>query len=288
MSVLMTQEKITEIFERIELCGNELIEIVSPTGNEIKEIIKHCDNRICNKPGCMEHRAYSYKRHHGEQINILNKSIIQPKAWIFTGWVFPYPIDRDFCRQKLRELFNLLNNHKIGSITEFSIHMEVKLREKDWYLHFHVVSGGLGDMVFIRYLWGRVISYQYAIKKDNLASYVSKYASKTPLFKDDVERIYYLQYIYKTQTSRFSCGRAGYSPSGWYLYDSLEYEAYRALKQDNDLGIGYSAFVDQYYRRKHEIKDFKPIETWEIKSFFEPDTFENFMKKVKNYGKPDI
>jgi hypothetical protein len=284
MSVLLTEQKINDILLKIDLCGNELIEIVSPVG-EIKEIVKYCDNRACNAPACIVHRQYQYKRYHGEQIKLLDKNIVAPKAWIFTGWVFPYPIDREFCRQKLRELFLLLNNHKIGSVTEFSIHMEVKLRENDWYLHFHVVSGGLGDMHFMRYLWGRVVTYEHAIKKDALSAYVSKYASKTPLFRNEIERLYYLQFIYKTQTSRFSCGKSSYTPSGCYLYSTLEWEAYCLTKRDNETkGGGYSDFCIKYENRKskeHSFKDKRFIENWETKSFFEPDTFENFIKKVK-------
>lgn len=291
MSVLMTPEKIVDVFGKIENCGNELIEITGLVNSQIiiKEIVKYCNNRVCNKEPCMVHREYLYKRNHGEQIKMLDKSIDAPKAWVFTGWVFPYPIDRDFCREKLRELFALLNNRKIGSVTEFSIHMEVKLREKDWYLHFHVVSGGLGDFHFVRYLWGRVVSYEYAIKKDRLASYVSKYTSKTPLFKDDVERIEYLRFIYKTQTSRFSCGKSGYVKSGWYLIEALEYEAYVITKRANEANDGksmWSTFPDEYEKRRStQLKrDVRFIEDWVVKDFFVADTFENFMKKVREYS----
>lgn len=242
--------KIEQILEKIEQCGTEQMDIVSPKGDIIKPIIKYCDNRVCNNPGCQIHREYQYKRNHRIQIQQINENIKKPKAWVFTGWVQQYPIDREFCQEKLKKLYHLLKDTKFGSVTEFSIHMEVKLREKDWYLHFHCVLGGLKDYRAIQTLWGRWVNYEYAIVPEQLESYIGKYASKTPKFKDETQRLQYLKYIYKTQTSRFSIGKIVKIPSGWYLYDQLEWEAYTTLKRLNE-EQGYSPFVDQYYNRKH-------------------------------------
>lgn len=238
-----------QVLERVNSCGNDKIEVISPS-SQLIEINKYCDNKICQNPDCKIHREYKYKRYHSSQIELLNKSIRSPKAWVFTGWVKSYPIDRDFCRSKFRELFKLLSSTKFGSVTHFSIHMEVKLRESDYYLHFHCVLGGLRDYRMIQKLWGRYVRYEYPIHKDALASYVSKYASKTPILRG-VDRLYdYFNYIYKTQTSRFSCGRSEYKVSGWYLMSMIEREVYFTLKSSKY----YSPFVDGYKKRNLKVK----------------------------------
>jgi hypothetical protein len=72
------------------------------------------------------------------------------------------------------------------------------------YLHFHVVSGGIRNLGEVQRLWGRVIKYQVAIHPMHLGFYVAKYASKSPVFDDDVIREYYHCLVYKTQMHRYS------------------------------------------------------------------------------------
>ncbi|MFE3846208.1 hypothetical protein ACFL1L_05065, partial [Thermoplasmatota archaeon] len=48
------------------------------------------------------------------------------------------------------------------------------------------------------------IRYEVAIKPMNLGFYVAKYASKTPVFDNEVLREYYHCLVYKTQMHRYS------------------------------------------------------------------------------------
>ncbi|PNX49390.1 MAG: hypothetical protein BV457_01945 [Thermoplasmata archaeon M9B1D] len=203
-----SSQKIDYLYEKMASCGSEFREYLSQEG-EHKVLPVYCDNRSCDKPECKEHRLYKYRKEHQGQINVLNKSMRKPKGWVFSGWKIPInELDRTFCRKKLVFLFNLL---KVFSVSEFSVHMEIKVypkTHKDFgmaYLHFHVVSGGLKDLHFIRKKWGRQIKYETAIRPKSLGYYVSKYASKTPIFDYEPNRWYYHLLVYKTQMHRFSC-----------------------------------------------------------------------------------
>ena len=119
------------------------------------------------------------------QIFDIQKDMRKPKAWIFTIPRKKYPIDRKYCMNKLKFLFYLLSKDKhssFGSSSLFSIHMEIKPSVDSWFLHFHVVSGGITNLRFIRKKWKYMIRYQMAISPKRLSRYVSKYASKTPVF----------------------------------------------------------------------------------------------------------
>lgn len=225
-----------KIIERIENCGNEIQEFVKSDGS-IKEFPVFCDNRSCENPKCQKHRLYKYRKKHDDQIRNLNKSMKKPKAWVFTVGHLRFPIDRQYLKDKLKKLRKLLSNKKYGSVSEFSIHMELKL-SKDYpdsvYLHFHVVMGGVRDLRFIRKIWGKQILYEQAIKPKELGYYVSKYASKTPVFISEYHRMVYTVAVYKLQMHRFSSGHAKYVPSGWYRMEDLYREVRNAYKNDID------------------------------------------------------
>jgi len=234
-------EKIDSLNSRMERCGSDFKEYVSPLG-EFKVLPVHCDNRACDKPECQKHRLYKYRRKHSGQINILNRSMRKPKAWVFTGWKFPIEkLDRSFCRKKLVFLFKLL---KSLSVSEFSVHMEVKVYPKNHrdfgrgYLHFHVVSAGFKDLRFIRKRWGRQVRYEEAIKPESLGYYVSKYASKTPFFDFEPYRWYYHLLVYKTQMHRFSCKPDdSFVKSDWVCLDSAINEARNCLYRSSYLNV---------------------------------------------------
>jgi len=90
------------------------------------------------------------------------------------------------------------------------------------YVHFHVTSGSIGDIHFMQKLWGKVIKYEDAIKKNQLTFYISKYASKTPRFPTETHQKLYSILAYKLQMHRFCLH--GYVtleyeiPDGAYIY----------------------------------------------------------------------
>ena len=195
---------------------------------------------------------------HEQQIIFLNKSMKKPKAWIFTGWKLPIEeFTRDFLQQKLKRLFNICKNK---SISEFSIHMEIKIyspNHKDYglaYLHFHVVTAGFPDLRFIRKIWGRQIKYESAIKPENLAWYVSKYAGKTPRIQDDQYLLesYHLL-VYKLQMHRFSCrpDQKIITPSDWVNITSVISEIKGTLFREsyrNQNNYNYKKGKKYYYK----------------------------------------
>lgn len=233
----MEFEKVSKLYEKIANCGVNFNEYIAPDGC-LKSLPVYCDNRSCDNPECKKHRLYKYRKSHQAQIDRLNQSMKKPKGWVFTG--YKYPLDkftREFCQSKLLELNKLLKN---SSVSEFSIHMEIKVYPKGHsnygyaYLHFHVVSAGFRDLRYIRSRWKRQIRYEEAINKKALGYYVSKYASKTPVFNCELSRGFYHNLVYKLQMHRFSCSPAGGSPSpsGWYSMDCLISEVKNELKKD--------------------------------------------------------
>jgi hypothetical protein len=129
-----------------------------------------------------------------------------PKAWVFTGYVFHPPFDTEkiklFVIQKTKFLLYLMRKY---SSSEFSIHCEIKPQEKGTlYLHYHVVTGGLKDYHACMSEWGRYIKYEHAVKLKNLSDYVSKYASKTPVYLGHPLFTVYAEITYKTQLHKFS------------------------------------------------------------------------------------
>ena len=121
----------------------------------------------------------------------------KPKGWVFSNVKLSYPVDRELAQAELRRLYRLLDkskHRKYGSNSLFSIHMEIKLRSDTWYLHFHVVSGGISNLRFVRQQWGHQIMYENAISPIDLGYHVSKYASKVPAFPN---KIAFLEYARK-------------------------------------------------------------------------------------------
>jgi hypothetical protein len=228
-----------KLCSKIDNCGLKFDEYFPPDGGESKILAIFCDNRVCDNSACKDHRLYKYMRLHREQIDELRKSMYKPKAWVFTGWVIPVSdFSRSFAQEKLVFLFRIL---KSSSVSEFSIHMELKVypaghkHEGCFYLHFHVVSAGFKDLRFIRKRWGRQIRYEEAICPDDLGYYVSKYASKTPFFADDRIKFFYARIVYKLQMHRFSVGHSTFIPSGWVSLSSLEREVRACLYKDSYL-----------------------------------------------------
>jgi len=120
--------------------------------------------------------------------------------------------------------------------------MELKLyKDTDQaYLHFHVVSGGLRDYRHTVKIWNRVVKYEQALKPKYLASYISKYASKTPYFKDETAQDTYALLVHKTQMHRFSLNHKeciGYIPdkidTDFLNIDLLKLEVKSALIRDS-------------------------------------------------------
>jgi hypothetical protein len=174
-----------------------------------------CDNRSCDNPDCKKHRGMKFWKAHQYQIDILNKDMLKPKAWVFTGWKKPLvELSRDFCRKHHRRLMKLLSKY---SVSEFSGHMEIKVYSDGMaFLHWHVVSAGFHNLSELRKYWGRQIKYEDAIVPKYLGFYVSKYASKTPFFNSECYRELYHLLVYKTQMHFFSVklpkeGDIGYS-----------------------------------------------------------------------------
>ena len=67
-----------------------------------------------------------------------------------------------------------------------------------------MVSGGIRNLEKVREMWDRQIRYEVAIWPMNLGFYVAKYASKSPIFDNEVLREYYHCLVYKTQMHRYS------------------------------------------------------------------------------------
>ena len=229
-------DSIENLYDKLDNCGRIFKEFVTPEGI-IKNLPVYCNNRSCSNPDCKDHRLYLYMRVHNSQIIALNKSMIKPKGWVFTGWKFDITklnIEkfRIFIRKKLIFLFNIL---KEFSVSEYSVHMEIKFYKNtnDIYLHFHVVSAGFRDLRFIRKKWNRHITYEKAIKPKELGYYVSKYASKTPVLNTQYKLVFYHLVVYKTQMHRFSIKQGEILKSGWILLDILRFEIKSAYYRDS-------------------------------------------------------
>jgi hypothetical protein len=159
-----TYPVLSRIFNKLSNCGfTRLVFQNVETGEKI-EIPAYCDNRCCNNSGCQKHRLQKYMREHRHQINDINQDMRKPKAWIFTTARKPYPIDRTYCQSRLKKLFNLLSKDKhpkFGSNSKFSVHMEIKPDVESWFLHFHVVSGGITNLRLVRKLWAFVEFFSF-------------------------------------------------------------------------------------------------------------------------------
>jgi len=196
------------LHEKLGNCGHDFVTLLNTQTLTEISIKLYCDNRFCLNPECQKHRLYKFMREHNRQICALNENMRKPKGWVFTDSKRPYPIDRFYCQERLKELNYLLDkkqHSKFGSNSMYSAHMEIKLHEKSWYLHFHVASGGITNLRFVRKIWGKQIKYEDAINSVDLGYYISKYASKVPRFPSKRAFLEYASATYKLQMHRFSC-----------------------------------------------------------------------------------
>jgi len=210
-----------KLHKKLSNCGIDYVTLLNKINFEEISIPLFCDNRVCLNPKCQTHRLYKFMKEHRAQINALNKNMISPKGWVFTDSRKSYPIDRFYCQERLKELCYLLskNKHlKFGSNSMFSVHMEIKLHKDSWYLHFHVVSGGITNLRLVRKMWGKQIFYEDAINPIDLGYYVSKYASKVPKFPNKLSYLEYMSCTYKLQMHRFNCEFTPViNPSNWVV-----------------------------------------------------------------------
>jgi hypothetical protein len=213
------------LYKNLSNCGSKTVLLYNTATNESIELKSYCDNRSCLNPECQKHRLYQYMRKHASQISKLNANMRKPKAWVFTDKRQSYPIDKNYIKNRTKLLRNLLDkskHSKYGSTSDYSYHLEIKIEGSQkypntWYPHYHVVSGGMTDLRFMRKLWGSQIKYEDALNPDDLAFYVSKYASKVPR-ADSLE--HYLQYaraVYKLKMHEFSTRGEKPPPSEWTI-----------------------------------------------------------------------
>jgi hypothetical protein len=266
--------KLGKVWSRINKCGESREEFVD-YNNDIVELPVYCDNRACQNEHCKDHRLYKNMREHLGKINGLNKNIKSAKAWIFTDCKVPIDkLSRNYLQKRILLLYKILdikNHRKYGSVTSYSIHMELKMykmKHEDCktcnnclegkkqgckigdncfqfnmvFVHFHVVSGGVKNLRLVRLLWGKVIRVEYAINRKRLGFYVSKYASKTPNFPSSVHADFYILFVYKLMMHRFNVVALPYvRESLYYHVGSLVNEIKRTLKRygnyDNYFGI---------------------------------------------------
>ena len=129
IGVFETYSGFASLFNKHSNCGNTILEFQNIKTGEKLELPAYCDNRVCKKPECQKHRLVKYMRKHYHQISDINRDIRKPKAWVFSTPRKKYPIDRKYCQYKLKQLYSLLSkdkHRKYGSISKFSIHMEIK------------------------------------------------------------------------------------------------------------------------------------------------------------------
>jgi len=222
--------RLKKMVHKLRTCGQNEIEFMnSETGEELK-ITMYCDNRVCTDPNCQEHRLYKFMREHRSQIaqvqNSIKHSHRTPRGYVFSDGRYPYPISREYCQNRFKELYRLLQKR---SKTEFSVHMEIKTKPADneypyetWYLHFHVVSGYV-ELRGINTAWGAVVRYETAIIPSHIAYYVAKYASKTPTFPSQTAFFEFANTVYKLQMHRFSVGNNGNSKLSVWVLSNISY-----------------------------------------------------------------
>jgi hypothetical protein len=202
---ILELENLYKINQKKGKCGVEKHEFYDCEGKLLVEFPIYCDNRSCII--CKDHKQYQFRKNHQKQVNALKKSIINPKAWVYTGYrinLREYSVKelRKFCQKKLRYLYSLLVRF---SASEFSVHMEIKLNSDDTaYIHFHGVSGYIRKLRLVQKLWSRVIRNECAKSLDNVSFYVSKYASKVPVYYNGFQENYYTLLVYKMHMNRFS------------------------------------------------------------------------------------
>lgn len=249
------------VLQRIDDCCKEETFLVHHSGQEFLSLPKCCDNRICDNPECKEHRGYQHVKEHYAQMEYAKRYIESPRSFIFTGWKLEPNVSaeyvRKFAQQKLTKLVfvlksineHLLNNGRKPS--PFCIFMEFKIyQDGSVYLHFHVITGTIGDIHHAQGLWGRIIRYEDPIvTPEEVIRYVRKYTGKTPviyapnkevipLHTNQELRLKYLAIVYKLQMARYSKPRKEAieefglrTQSCWYLESQLFSELKRAYRK---------------------------------------------------------
>lgn len=238
---------LNKLHKKLSNCGHDFITLLNKDTLEEIELPLYCDNRVCLNPNCQKHRLYKFMREHKAQIRELNRDMRKPKGWVFTTPLQPYPIDRFYCREKLKELYFLLDKSKhpkYGSNSKFSIHMEIKLHEDSWYLHFHGASGGITDLRLIRKIWGAQIKYEDAIEPLALGYYISKYASKVPTIPNKRAYLEYATTTYKLQMHRFGCKVPPIlRDSPWVI---LKHNSFNAVNTFYELDLWLDEYLNDY------------------------------------------
>lgn len=242
---------LSKVIERIQECGCKDFELINLKTTKTVLLPVFCNSRACDNPECQEHRGGLFKRKHLGQISAIQSSMQKPKAWVFTGYVIKQdsPTLRAFICEKTALLYQIL---KRLSSSEFSLHVEVKPSKKYkdcFYVHWHVVCGGLKDYHYAQTLWGRYVEYQKAKNIDSVAEYVAKYATKTPVHVGDSSWLNYLMVTYKLRLHRFSTVQGEITKSDWTPVLKIISEGKRALahhRKRNDWGVptDYIPYLD--------------------------------------------
>lgn len=304
----MSSKNLALVLEHIENCSQKTSEFVNLYSGNLFYIPLYCNNRACQNSLCNEHRGYLHSRNHQAQIDYAKKYIKSPKSFIFTGWRLYGSIDeiRSKARAELIRLFSLLTRF---SRTTFIIYMEFKLNtDGSKYLHFHVISGSIGDYHTVQALWGRYVKYEYPVKKESLIDYIKKYTGKSPLLPTPESQLDYLGLTYKLQMCRYDIPRKkaileleyqNPLPSCEPL-DLLYLEAYNTAKNDVwpwEISKDKPPTVEPRKKpRINHVTNYTPRELADKKSFNKiyranSDAFINRLKQAcaeqsKKWGEP--
>ena len=243
--------QITNLIERIQECGEKTFELINTKSSQSVILPVFCNSRACSNPDCQTHRGNEFHKKHLVQIYGIQHSMQKPKAFVFTGWILSGNLNehRQFICEKTSLLYHLL---KRFSSTEFSLHCEVKPSKKyqgSFYVHWHVVMGGVKDFHWLRHEWGRQIKYETALSLHAVAKYVSKYASKTPVSFLSPDWLPYLQTTYKLRLHRFSTQQGVITKSDWIPLSVLLYElasAFKRARGSYPSGHGKSSFEHDF------------------------------------------
>jgi len=226
--------QISNLIERIQNCGEKSFELINSKTSQSVILPVYCNSRSCSNPDCQKHRGEQFHKKHLVQIYEIQHSMQKPKAFIFTGWILSGNLSqhREFICLKTSLLYHLL---KKFSSSEFSLHCEVKPSKKypgSFYVHWHVVAGGVKDFHWLQNEWGRYIKYETALSPSAVAKYVSKYACKTPVNFLSNDWLPYLQTTYKLRLHRFSTKQGEISKSDWLPVSLLIYEAKKTYNRE--------------------------------------------------------
>jgi hypothetical protein len=244
--------QLEKVLSRIDFCCSDTVHLIHANGKEI-DVFKTCNNRACSNPDCMVHRGILHEKNHYQQLAFVKKYIQSPKSFVFTGWRLSDSVDevRDFARKKLMYLvfvLDTMNRLKVSRgvrPSPYVVFMEFKLyRDGSRYLHFHVISGSIGDIHLVQRYWHRIVRYEHPIVDDDqLIKYVRKYTGKVPVvyqsdsgsgtvkLQDDFGLyVDYIRLSYKLQMCRYSESRRlailefGKFAGSWYRYEDVMFD----------------------------------------------------------------